>query len=151
MKYFTTNEWNQFGFSEAYIAEIQKVNGCLQFTLDNVMIEPDNSQNLDIRRMRANELLLCIHNASVERLVEEGYQVYNADGKLMQQYDDTEIPQENYNDLLKSFADGESRIYSLEKTEDTYIFTIDASSDRTYVLYVAGTKDTEEWNRFLNL
>lgn len=150
MKYSTTNEWEHFGFEEAYISEIQKINGYLQLTLDQVMIRPENSQNRDIREMRTNGLNFKIQDAEVKRLVEEGYQVYNADGKLMEQYEDQEIQPECYNEILKSFADGESCIYSLEKKENTYIFTIDASSGRTYVLYVSGTHDVEEWNRFFN-
>lgn len=150
MKYSTTNEWEHFGFEEAYISEIQKINGYLQLTLDQVMIRPENSQNRDIREMRTNGLNFKIQDAEVKRLVEEGYQVYNADGKLMEQYEDQEIQPECYNEILKSFADGESCIYSLEKKENTYIFTIDASSGRTYVLYVSGTCDVEEWNRFFN-
>lgn len=150
MKYSTTNEWEHFGFEEAYISEIQKINGYLQLTLDQVMIRPENSQNRDIREMRTNGLNFKIQDAEVKRLVEEGYQVYNADGKLMEQYEDQEIQPECYNEILKSFADGESCIYSLEKKENTYIFTIDASSGRTYVLYVSGTRDVEEWNRFFN-
>lgn len=150
MKYSTTNEWEHFGFEETYISEIQKINGYLQLTLDQVMIRPENSQNRDIREMRTNGLNFKIQDAEVKRLVEEGYQVYNADGKLMKQYEDQEIQPECYNEILKSFADGESCIYSLEKKENTYIFTIDASSGRTYVLYVSGTRDVEEWNRFFN-
>lgn len=150
MKYSTTNEWDHFGFSEAYISDIQKISGCLQLTLDQVMIHPENSQNRDIRQMRTNGLNLKIQDAEVERLVEEGCKVYNADGKLIEQYEDKEIQPECYNEILKSLTDGESCIYSLEKKENTYIFTIDASSDHTYVLYVSGTRDTEEWNRFLN-
>ena len=150
MKYQTTNEWNHFGFQEAYISEIQKVNGGFQFTLDNVTIEPDNSKNRDIRQMRANELYVTIQDAEIERLVEEGYKVYNANGQLMEQYEDRDIAPENYNEILKSLTDGESCIYALEKKDDVYIFTIDASSERTYVLYMKGTRDIAQWNWFLN-
>jgi len=149
MKYSTTNEWEHFGFAESYISEIQKINGCFQLTLDQVMIRPENSQNRDICEMRTNGLHFKIQDAEVERLVEEGYKVYNADGKLMEQYEDQEIQPECYNEILKSLTDGESCIYSLEKKERTYIFTIDAGSGHTYVLYVSGKRDIEEWDRFL--
>ena len=126
------------------------MNGGFQFTLDNVTIEPDNSKNRDIRQMRANELYVTIQDAEIERLVEEGYKVYNANGQLMEQYEDRDIASKNYNEILKSLTDGESCIYALEKKDDVYIFTIDASSERTYVLYMKGTRDIEQWNRFLN-
>lgn len=151
MKYATSNEWDHFGFSEAYISEIQKINGGFQFTLDNVMIHPENSKNHDIRQMRANQLHFTIHEAQIIQLVEEGYKVYNADGRLMEQYEDREVEPDGYHEILKSFADGESCIYALEKSENIYQITIDASSGHTYVLSIAGTRDTEEWNRFLNV
>lgn len=150
MKYATTNELVHFSFTEAYIAEIQKLNGCFQLTLDNVTILPDNSCNRDVRNMRANGLHLKIQDGSVDLLVEEGYKVYNADGKLARQYEDKQVAPEQYNDTLKALADGESCIYSLEKTENAYVFEIDASNDRTYVLRITGTRDMEEWDRFLN-
>lgn len=151
MKYTTTNEWQHFEFSEAYIAEIQKVNGYFQITLDNVVICPVNSKNYDIRRMRTNGLLFKIQDGVVESLTEEGYQVYDADGRLLHQYEDREIPPEDHNACLKSFMDGECTLYQIEKTENIYTFFIDASNDRTYVLRVTGSRDIEEWDRFLNL
>lgn len=151
MKYRTINEWEHFEFTDAYLSDMQKINGCFQMTLDNVGICPENSKNRDIRKMRTNGLLLRIPDGTVESLTEEGYQVYNADGKLLHQYEDREIPPENWNELLKSFTDGECSLYQAEKTENTYTFIIDASNDRTYVLRVLGTQDIEEWDRFLNL
>lgn len=151
MKYRTINEWEHFEFTDAYLSDMQKINGSFQMTLDNVGICPENSKNRDIRKMRTNGLLLRIPDGTVESLTEEGYQVYDADGKLLHQYEDREIPPENWNELLKSFTDGECSLYQAEKTENTYTFIIDASNDRTYVLRVLGTQDIEEWDRFLNL
>ena len=82
MKYNTTNELDHFNFSEAYITAIQKRNGYIQLTLDNVTIMPDNSCNRDIREMRTNGLNLKILDGEVALLVQEGYKVYNPDGKL---------------------------------------------------------------------
>lgn len=150
MKYTTTNEWEHFGFAEAYLSDIQKRNGCFQLTLDNVTIYPENSKNRDIRPMRANELNLKIQDGTVESLIEEGYKVYNADGKLLEQHEDAAVPPQQYNDVLKSFCDGECCLYSLKKENGRYVFEIDASNERTYLLCVSGTRDVEEWERFLS-
>ncbi len=150
MKYSTTNEWEHFGFAEAYISDIQKISGYFQITLDNVTIYPENSQNRDIRQMRANQMNFKIQDGTVASLIEEGYQVYNADGKLIEQHEDQVIPSERYNEVLKSFCDGECCMDSLKKEGNTYVFEIDASNERTYVLCVTGMRDVEEWNRFLN-
>lgn len=150
MKYCTNNELEHFSFAESYIAGIQKRSGSMVFTLDNVTILPENSCNRDIRGMRTNGLELTIRDGKTAMLIEEGYKVYNADGVLTGQYEDREIAPEQYNDTLKQLADGECSIYSLEKTAGIYTFQIDASNDRTYVLQINGTGDTQEWDRFLN-
>lgn len=149
MKYVTTNEWEHFGFLEAYISDIQKAGGCFQLILDNVKIAPENTKNRDIREMRTNGLCFRIQDAELLSLTEEGYKVYNADGQLTNQYEDREIPRECCSDMLKSFTDGECCLYTLEKTEDVYTFIIDASDGHTYLLRVRGTRDTEEWDLFL--
>lgn len=151
MKYVTINEWEHFGFLEAYISDIQKIGDCFQMVLDNVKIAPENSKNRDIRQMRANALCLRIQDAELLSLTEEGYKVYNANGQLMDQFADREVPLECCNDRLRSFTDGECCLYSLEKTGDVYTFLIDASDGHTYILRVKGTRDTEEWDRFLQL
>lgn len=150
MKYSTANEWEHFEFKEAYISDIQKISGYFQLTLDNVTICPENSMNRDIRQMRANGLNFKIQNGAVDSLTQEGYKVFNADGKLMAQHEDQTIPEERYNEVLKSFCDGECCIFSMKKDGDRYLFEIDASNDRTYELCIKGTRDVEEWNRFLN-
>lgn len=162
MKYTTTNELAHFGFAEAYISDIQKISGYFQLTLDNVMISPDCSKNRDVREMRANEWNLKIREGTVASIVEEGYKVYNADGKLMEEYEDKPVTADQYNELLKSFTDGECCVISLEvqrlplhvtddsEVKNTYLVTIDASNGHAYVLEITGTGDFEEWNRFLN-
>lgn len=150
MKYRTVNGLGSFGFMEAYISDIQKIHGGLRFTLDNVTIYPDNPKNHDIREMRANGLDFIIQDGEVQEFIEEGYKVYDADGNLTGQYEDKPVAEDSYNDMLRSFTDGESCIYSLEKIGNVYRFEIDASSGRTYCLSVTGTGDAQEWDRFLN-
>ncbi len=149
MKYKTTNEWNHFVFSEAYVGDLQAASGFFHIVLDNVIILPENSCNRDIRRMRANELLFKIENMAVEALIEEGFKRYDANGKLLETSEDRPIGADAYGETLKSLIGGS--VYSLEKQENTYVFTIDAPNERTYEVRIAGTGDTEEWERFLNL
>lgn len=147
MNYKTTNELLNFNFSEAVIGDIQAVSGFFHVVFDNVTIMPDNSCNRDIREMRANELVFKIENPEIKSFIKEGYKIYNADGKLMNQYEDTMIAEADYASILKGLIEG--IVYSLEKVNDVYIFTID-TEESTYVLSVAGTTDTQEWDRFLN-
>lgn len=148
MKYKTTDEIGHFDFAEAYIGDVQVTNGFFHMFLDNVTIMPENSCNRDIREMRANNLLLKIEDGVIVSILEEGYKVYDADGKLMHTYADTAVAEKDYPTFAKSFVDG--IVYSLEKQDGVYVFVIDGANERTYQLRVSGTHDVEEWDRFLN-
>ena len=155
MKYTTTNEFNQFEFEEAHISDIQIVEGRFYMLLDNVKILPDNSCNRDIRKMRANELFLKVTNGSMTSLIEEGYKLYDANGKLTREIEDREVSVEEYKEITDAFIDG--MVYEIEKNvpeengKIQYRFVIDAANERTYTMLVFGEGDIEEWDRFLNL
>lgn len=148
MNYHTIDELNHFTFSEAYICDVQVTNGFFHMLLDNVTILPENSCNRDIREMRANNLLLKIVGGRIDAIVEEGYLVYDANGKVLKTLEDVEIEEVEYANTAKSFADGV--IYSLQKNGSRYEFVIDAVNERTYQLVVTGEGDEEEWDRFIN-
>lgn len=147
MKYNTSNELMHFDFSEANIAELQQMNGYFYAIFDNVTILPENSCNRDIRQMRTNNLYFKIPEGQIVKFIEEGYKVYDANGKLSSQYEDKNIQPESYQEELKKLAG--CTIYSIEKTDSYYILSID-TEDHTYLIHVAGTEDIEEWDRFMS-
>ena len=155
MKYTTTNEFEQFEFGEAHISDIQIVEERFFLLLDNVKILPDNSCNRDIRKMRTNELFFKVTNGTMTSLIEEGYKLYDANGKLTREIEDREVVASEYKEITDEFIDG--MVYEVEKTilEDKnqvqYRFVIDAANERTYTMIVLGDGDLEEWDRFLNL
>ena len=155
MKYTTTNEFEQFEFGEAHISDIQIVEERFFLLLDNVKILPDNSCNRDIRKMRTNELFFKVTNGTMTSLIEEGYKLYDANGKLTRKIEDREVAVAEYKEITDEFIDG--MVYEVEKTilEDKnqvqYRFVIDAANERTYTMIVLGDGDLEEWDRFLNL
>lgn len=149
MNYKTIDEIVNFNFSESHIQDLQITSGFFHIILDDVKIKPENSCNRDIREMRTNNLLFKIEDAVVESLVEEGYKVYDANGNLREAFEDVVISEQERLAIMKEFADG--NLYSLEKQENKYIFTIDAPNEHTYSLTVSGSHDVEEWDRFLNL
>ncbi len=148
MKYATRDEFEHFDFSEAYIQDIQVMQGLFHFYLDNVTILPENSCNRDIRKMRTNNFVMKMEGCTVEAIVEEGYKHYNADGKLIHAYEDVQVNPEEYGKVLKSFSEG--MIYSAEKQEEEYRFYVDGKDEKTYLLRIKASADVEEWERFLN-
>lgn len=147
MGYKTTNELHHFNFKEAYIASFELSASSFLAYLDHVTILPENSKNRDIREMRTNDLCLKITDAEIIEFVEEGYKVYDADGNLKSKYEDTPVSPSKYAETFKELS--ECMIYSLEKKDDLYTFSID-TEDHTYLLTVKGSGDTEEWERFLS-
>lgn len=148
MKYKTTNESDHFNFSDSYIAEIRTTSNSFSMVLDNVKILPSNTCNRDIREMRTNQLSFHIQQASVEDFVEEGYKIYDADGRLLRQEADRQLTAAEYPTACKQLEG--CMIYSLEKENDCYKISID-TEDHTFLIHVTGSGDMEEWDRFLNL
>lgn len=154
MKYKTVDEFDGFAFNEAHISDIQVTSGFFHMVLDNVRIAPHNSCNRDIREMRCNGLLFKITGGHVVSLIEDGYKVFDADGKPLREVDDRPIAESEIPEVCKTFVDGE--IYCVcreekENGETDYIWSIDDVEGGSYTLTVAGTGDSQEWDRFLNL
>lgn len=148
MKYKTLNEFKNFDFSDSYIAELNFNGSSFTLLLDNVKILPENSCNRDIRIMRTNQLLLRIMNASINAFIEEGYQVYDADGRLLRQETDRQLDSSEYPRACKELVG--CIVYTIEKCSDVYRISID-TEDHTWLIQIRGTSDQEEWEHFLNL
>jgi hypothetical protein len=149
MKYHTTNEFDHFEFHEVHISDVQTAGSFFHIVLDDVVILPENSCNRDIRRMRANGLVLKINDMKIESLTEEGYKIYDADGKFQEETADRIVDAAQYSDVFAAFTDGYA--FSIEKQENTYVFVVDATDEHTYELRVLGSGDVQEWDKFLNL
>lgn len=149
MKYTTRNEFCNFEFSEVHIDDVKIQNGVFQMVLDDVKILPENSTNRDIRKMRANGLVLTIEDAQINSFVEEGYKTYDADGNLLREDPDIELDEQQYRDIFEFFID--SYAYLIAQNEDEYTFVIDGTNERTYTIIVQGSGDVEEWDKFLQI
>ena len=149
MKYTTRNEFCNFEFSEVHIDDVKIQNGVFQMVLDDVKILPENSTNRDIRKMRANGLVLTIEDAQINSFVEEGYKTYDADGNLLREDPGIELDEQQYRDIYEFFID--SYAYLIAQNEDEYTFVIDGTNERTYTIIVQGSGDVEEWDKFLQI
>lgn len=108
MSYKTTDELNHFDFEDACISEMRMGTGTFSLLADNVKILPDNSCNRDIRTMRTNQLCLKISDAVIDAFVEEGYKVYDANGRLIREENDHLIEASDYARFLANWKDAAS-------------------------------------------
>lgn len=149
MRFTTRNEFSTFDFTELHVNEVEFTGQTFRIGLDDVGILPDNSCNIDIRKMRANGFILSIFEANIIEFTEEGYKIYDADGNLKTTEEDQVVPADKYKETFDLFAD--SYAFEITKNENEYSFVIDGTNERTYCIKVAGSSDMEEWDKFLNL
>ena len=147
MKYHTKNELGNLDFSEAYVREVMAKPGSFCLVADNVRIKPENSKNRDIRLMRANGMEIHVDGA-VSSVIREGYKVYDAEGKLKESYADEAVAEEEYPEVFRQLPEGE--LCEVKKEDGQYVFAV-ACEAAAYDLYVGGTEDWEDWDRFLNV
>ena len=148
MGFFTENEVETFDFGEAHIGELRFGLGPFYMLLDNMKILEKNSCNRDVRTMRTNGLMFRIIDPQIVAVTEEGCKIYNADGVLQREVPDRPVEPEEYAKLCKQLED--AVIYELKKEDNIYRISIDAE-EHGYTLEIAGSGDSEEWERFMNL
>ena len=106
MGYRTVDEWENFEFQDADVGQIHMENGHLYLELGYVTILPDNSCNRDIRKMGTNELTLQLQHVQIDRIVEEGYKLYDADGNFTKSVEDKKLTPEEYPKWMEEMAGG---------------------------------------------
>lgn len=148
MKYKTIDELNHFHFDQAMVVELKQMNGYFQAILDVVVILPENTTNRDIFEMGANNLHLTIEEGQITSFVKEGYNRYDANDVLLEKIPDETVDPADYHTVLKELS--EKDILSIEKDDDTYVFSIDTTY-HVYCIRVSGTHDIEEWDRYMSL
>ena len=147
MGYRTVDEFNGFDFKDAHVTSMERRYGHFLAVLDDVKILPSNSCNRDIREMRTNELVLKLNDAVVEEFILEGCQIYDADGVLQEEREDTTVESSEYDKSLKEMED--RYIYEITKENDKYTIYIDGDED-SYMIKVKASHDTQEWEKFMS-
>lgn len=147
MRFVTENELNNFIFDDAVIQSIEKQNDHVNMILDNVRIKPENNMNRDIITKRTNDLLITIPSTKWQ-LIEEGYQLFDADLNPIQTIEDRIVKEEDIAHDLSLFNG--CYVDEMRKEEDRYILCF-VVEDHTWRLEVEGKEDKEAWNRFFNI
>ncbi|MEE1029012.1 MAG: hypothetical protein UH211_10080 [Agathobacter sp.] len=149
MKFTTKNEFDHFDFTELHVNEVEYTGETFRICIDDVGILPENSKNTDIRKMRANGLILSILDANIIDFIEEGYKIYDANGNLQTTEEDVIIDASDYKKIFDYFVDCYS--FEITKNDNEYTFVIDGNNERTYCIKMTGSSDMQEWDKFLNL
>lgn len=147
MKYTSTNQLEQFSFQDAVIAEVRLQHTTFTLDLDNITILSNNTHNRDIHDMRANNAILTFTEATINKIVAEGYRVYDANNELTESVDDQVIDPKDFSSFFPQLAN--TTIYSIEQTDNKHcVINIDAEY-QTYLIEVSYDTSLVEWDRFL--
>lgn len=148
MKFHTENEIETFDFKDSYVEELRFGLDSFYMLLDNVKILETNSRNRDVRTMRTNGLEFWILEAQLLEVVEEGCNIYNADGVLQQEVPDRTMDASEYAGLCEELSG--AAVFDIKKEDGRYRILMDGE-EHGYMLLVQGSGDAEDWNRFMNL
>lgn len=147
MQYKSTDELKHFSFEDAVIASISYSGSTFILELDNVTILADNRHNRDIHDMRANNVIVTFTDASLTKVVAEGYKVYDADNNLKETVQDILIVPEKYTDFFKEQQN--NIVYSIEEISDGHCTISIDGEYQTYFIESTYTHSLVEWDRFL--
>ena len=157
MKFRAVNELGEFSFDGAAIQKFLFSDGVMEFTLSGALVKPDNSQNARFQDMYCGEIILQLENVRIGRLVKEGLKYFDADGKLLREIPDEDVPEPAVTGILKRIEKGTIFTTVIDSVESGYAceFGIDVSKVEdeedvdTFWLCVLYDRSVAEWDRYM--
>lgn len=153
MRFETKNNLHLFNFEEVTLKEIEYTDKTFTMVLEALIVKGKNPNNEEcVDRFAATSNLRFV-NASLEKMVKEGYKYYDANGKLLDEKPDEIVPMVAVDGLLKQMQDvALFDVIALKETEGEYIYQlgIDLNEEDTYWLDIKCESTIVEWERFMN-
>lgn len=122
MKFQCKDEINQLDFDDSEILNVTCENNQLEFTLQGATVKAGNTQNGRYQDMYCGEIVLQLKNAKIARLVKEGMKYYDADGNLLNQVPDEDVPAPAHSSVLKRIAKGKIFTTVEDQVPDGYAY-----------------------------
>ncbi len=140
MKFQCENEMDQISFEDSQICELAVNGDTVEFAFDGARILAGNSQNGRFEDMYCGAICLQLQGAKIERIVKEGFKLYDADGVLQQEVADRDVPVMEQSGVLERCSKGKvfTVVSSPAENKYGYEFGID----------VPGLEDEEETDTF---
>ena len=106
MKFQSVNELEHFSFEDSGIQELQVEQGQITFTFDGALVKAKNSQNSRYQDMYCGTLVLQLEQVQIARIVKEGLKYYDAEGRLLREVPDEDVPVTEAEPVLARCAKG---------------------------------------------
>lgn len=156
MKFQCINEMEQICFDDSRILSFSFREGRMEFTLNGAVIKAGNSQNARYQEMGCGEILLRLENVTIGRLMKEGLKYYDANGTLLREIPDEDVPAPAQGAVLNRLAQGTVFTVVQDTAEKGFAceFGIDVPRQEdeeeidTYWLCVLFEKSIASWERY---
>lgn len=148
MSYQLHDALKDFDFTDSFLNSISFSTSNIHFYLENVKILSSNPANKDIVTKRTNDMELIFVNGKILQIVEEGYQLYDADMKPYKKVEDRNLPIMEYENVLQSFH--ECYIDEIKQNNKLYTIIITVE-DHTWRIEIEAVSTKQCWSKFLNM
>lgn len=156
MKFKCVNEMEQLSFDDAEINELKVDEKIIQFTFNGAIIKAGNSQNSRFQDMYCGEVILQLKNAEIARFVKEGLKYYDANGVLLKEVPDEDVPAPAQGAVLKRISGGTvfTVVDATQESGYAYEFGVDVPKEDdeedtdTFWLCVRCEETKAMWERY---
>jgi hypothetical protein len=162
MAFKSVNEIEKFDYKDCEITSFVLDENEIRMELKALIIEPENSQNERSQRSYADTVNLTLKDAHLEKGVQEGYKLYDADGNLKEAVPERILTEQELG-AFRSVAEN-SYLYDFQKiSEDDGRFCYAAGIEKkpenpqdlaeitdTYQLRISFTEAEFVWDKYMS-
>lgn len=156
MKFRSIDEMNQISFDDSGIEELRVQGNLLVAAFSGATIKAGNSQNARYQDMYCARIELRLENVRIARLLKEGLRYYDADGSLLREVPDEDVPAPAQEAVLLRLAKGTVFTTVEDQVEEGYAYEFgidvpgedDEEETDTFWLCVLFDRSVASWERY---
>lgn len=156
MSFKSVNEIDKFCFDDSQITEFKVDDRGILIELEALIVMPNNSQNTNYTKSYAGTTSVDLENGRVISIVKEGWKVYDANDRLVEDHPDEEVSLSELPSLTKKFKD--AFLYRMVPEADGYDINVEITVDDDpqgfesdiYRLHVIFDNAVFRWDRYMS-
>lgn len=162
MGFKSVDELFNFDFQDAVIKNVEIIPEGITFTVDALIIEPENSQNENFTKSYADTAKIRFSGGRIISGIKDGYRNYDANDKLISQVDDTVLDEAFIKNILDKSKG--AYLYAIDRKdqskEEDYYYSVsiefphedrfDTTVTESYQIVIRFTKAVVTWEKYLN-
>lgn len=122
MKFQTIDEMDAFSFEDSVVEKLEIRDGEIFFQFSGALVKENNSQNARYQDMYCGTIELTLQGAEIARFVKEGMKYFDADGNLLREIPNEDVPAPAQEEILKRLASGTVFTTVKDEVESGYAY-----------------------------